>query len=344
MRVAATLKLTNAKVDGRAASCPPDRSRRRRKERQRRGPSPGLPAFCRVQLTLTPSPDSDIKTEVWMPVTRMERQVPAGRQRGVRRLDSVRRAGRRTEAWLRGGVDRHRAHRRGRGMGRRASGENHRLGLPLGASDRGRQQTGDHELLRHRAKAVVLHGLFGRRAHGVPGSAALPSRLRRDPRGRARIRPRQRSLRLHGEMAGDARDARKRHPNREVPGDSPCGSRCLRCAGWPEGRTDRDVLSCQFDPKVIECKAGTNNDSCLTTPQVQAARKLYAGAKHPKTGELIFPGLEPGSELQWTAVTGGSEPLDVGYDVFKVHPPAGSHMGSEDVRSRERLRPHSQAR
>jgi len=36
-----------------------------------RGPAPNpyamLPAFCRVALTLTPSADSDIKTEVWLP-------------------------------------------------------------------------------------------------------------------------------------------------------------------------------------------------------------------------------------------------------------------------------------
>src|SRR3954464_9117251 len=28
-----------------------------------------LPAFCRVEATLTPSSDSDIKIEVWLPVT-----------------------------------------------------------------------------------------------------------------------------------------------------------------------------------------------------------------------------------------------------------------------------------
>ena len=41
------------------------------------GPPPGvaasgfktLPAFCRVEATLTPSPDSDIKVEVWLPVS-----------------------------------------------------------------------------------------------------------------------------------------------------------------------------------------------------------------------------------------------------------------------------------
>ena len=29
---------------------------------------PTLPAFCRVSLTLRPSADSDIKSEVWLPV------------------------------------------------------------------------------------------------------------------------------------------------------------------------------------------------------------------------------------------------------------------------------------
>ena len=40
-----------------------------------------LPAFCRVAATLKPSADSDIKIEVWLPVGRLERKVPGGRQR-----------------------------------------------------------------------------------------------------------------------------------------------------------------------------------------------------------------------------------------------------------------------
>src|SRR5262245_51748360 len=32
-------------------------------------PMATLPAFCRVTATLTPSPDSDIKVEVWMPAS-----------------------------------------------------------------------------------------------------------------------------------------------------------------------------------------------------------------------------------------------------------------------------------
>jgi tannase/feruloyl esterase len=57
--------------------------------------------------------------------------------------------------------------------------------------------------------------------------------------------------------------------------------------------------SCTFsdplDPKVLQCK-NTGGPDCLTAAQVEAARKIYAGPKNPRTGEQIFPGLEPGSE------------------------------------------------
>jgi feruloyl esterase len=42
----------------------------------------------------------------------------------------------------------------------------------------------------------------------------------------------------------------------------------------------------------------------LTAPQVEAARKIYAPVKNSRTGEIIFPGMEPGSELGWAALAG----------------------------------------
>jgi feruloyl esterase len=77
-----------------------------------------------------------------------------------------------------------------------------------------------------------------------------------------------------------------------------------------------EPLSCRVDPAVTQCKAG-DGPTCLTPPQVEAARKIYAGVRHPKTGETIFPGLEPGSELNWGGPAGGPEPLAVGTDLFK---------------------------
>ena len=41
-----------------------------------------------------------------------------------------------------------------------------------------------------------------------------------------------------------------------------------------------DPLHCHFDPKVVECKGGDAAD-CLTSAQVAAAAKIYAGVKNP---------------------------------------------------------------
>ena len=58
-------------------------------------------------------------------------------------------------------------------------------------------------------------------------------------------------------------------------------------------------LACRFDPKVLQCKAGEDTVSCLTPAQVQSARMIYAPAKDPKTGKVLTGGLMPGTELQW---------------------------------------------
>jgi feruloyl esterase len=76
-----------------------------------------------------------------------------------------------------------------------------------------------------------------------------------------------------------------------------------------------DPTRCQFDPKVLECKSA-DNSTCLTIPQVEAARKIYSGAINPRTKRQIFPGLEPGSELGW-AVLAGTRPFAIGDDYFK---------------------------
>jgi feruloyl esterase len=64
-----------------------------------------------------------------------------------------------------------------------------------------------------------------------------------------------------------------------------------------------DPTRCKFDPGTVLCK-GAENEDCLTTPQVEAARKIYGGAKNPKNGKSIFPGMTPGSELVWPALAG----------------------------------------
>lgn len=56
-----------------------------------------------------------------------------------------------------------------------------------------------------------------------------------------------------------------------------------------------DPRECRFDAATIQCKSGANDDTCLTSKQVTALKKIYAGA-HDSHGRVILPGLLPGGE------------------------------------------------
>jgi feruloyl esterase len=71
-----------------------------------------------------------------------------------------------------------------------------------------------------------------------------------------------------------------------------------QCAAREGLATDpfvNDPRDCHFDPAVIRC-TGADSDSCLTTAQVEAVRKIYSGPIDPRTGRSLFPGIEPSAE------------------------------------------------
>jgi feruloyl esterase len=79
--------------------------------------------------------------------------------------------------------------------------------------------------------------------------------------------------------------------------------------------------ACKFDPGTLACRGESlgppAGESCLTRPQVDAARQIYAGPANPRTGEQIFPGMAAGSEITWTALIGGTQPFTVALDNYK---------------------------
>jgi feruloyl esterase len=83
-----------------------------------------------------------------------------------------------------------------------------------------------------------------------------------------------------------------------------------------------DPRKCAFDPASLACQAG-DDAACLTAPQVDAIKKVYEGARNPRTGEQIFTGWPRGSEAfgesaiqSWRQyITDMKEPSRVG--VFK---------------------------
>jgi feruloyl esterase len=76
--------------------------------------------------------------------------------------------------------------------------------------------------------------------------------------------------------------------------------------------------------RLVLC-AGADAPTCLTAPQVEAVRTIYAGPRNPRTGERIYPGLERGSEAaggslsagaSWSALIAGPQTF-LGGDFYK---------------------------
>jgi feruloyl esterase len=74
--------------------------------------------------------------------------------------------------------------------------------------------------------------------------------------------------------------------------------RCDERDGVKDGLLN-EPMACSFDPAVLQCKAG-DAENCLTAAQVESVRRAYAPAR-TKSGAVVFPGKVPGSETTWTA-------------------------------------------
>jgi feruloyl esterase len=104
---------------------------------------------------------------------------------------------------------------------------------------------------------------------------------------------------------------------------------CDGLDGLKDGIID-DPRRCHYDPAKLLCKTGADEASCLTAPQVEAAKKVYEGVKSPRTGEQIFTGWPRGSEgfgdnagQSWRAyIMDPQEPMRVGFfKYFLFHDP-----------------------
>jgi feruloyl esterase len=79
---------------------------------------------------------------------------------------------------------------------------------------------------------------------------------------------------------------------------------------------------CDFKPKSLQC-AGADGPTCLTASEVEAVEKIYAGPVNPETGLSLFPGFERGSEFGWVGFGAFSNNLFqnmvVGNPTFDFH-------------------------
>ena len=253
----------------------------------------GIPPFCRVSATLTPSADSDIKIEVWFPLS----------------------------AWN--------GKYRGQGNGGFAGSISFdamaaavKLGYATAGTDTGHRGNDAAWALGHREKLVD----FGWRAiheMTLTAKAIIQNFYGESPKrsyfsscsdgGREALIEAQRfPSDYDGIIAGAPANYWSRlltaamvMQAMTLNGDAyvPAGklpaitaavmNACDALDGVKDGLLT-DPRQCSFDPAVLICK-GAVSDSCLTELQAQALKAVYGGVPDAG-GHLYFPGYSPGSE------------------------------------------------
>jgi feruloyl esterase len=93
-----------------------------------------------------------------------------------------------------------------------------------------------------------------------------------------------------------------------------------QCAGKDSGLSSDNFLTdprdCHWDPAELECAGGAADPAtCLTAPQVAALRKFYEGPINPRTGERIYAGRVRGSESN-NRYPAAIAPSSIAYWVF----------------------------
>lgn len=277
-----------------------------------------VPAFCRVAATLTPSSDSHINIEVWLPSEGWNgkyRAVGNGGWAGNINYDAMRDA-------LRSGYATSSTDTGHTGNGGDASFAS---GHPEKLIDFAYRSV--HEMAS-KTKAIieVFYGTPARYAYwygcSTGGRQGLEEaqRFPNDFDGIVADAPAINQTRLNVSYLWVAQ-ATLKDPASYIPASKypVIHNAVLQACDAHDGVTDGvldDPTRCRFDPEVLKC-VRADAPTCLTAPQVEAARKIYAGPKNPRTLQSIAPGLEPGSELLWAPLAGGPTAQSIGDTYFK---------------------------
>jgi feruloyl esterase len=286
-----------------------------------RGPQLGdLPAFCRVQATLKPTADSDIRMELWLPDPATWNGKFRGTGNGGLGGGTGANPGQ-LAAGLRGGYA-----TAGNNTGHEGD-SSYALDHPERIKDFGYRAA--HETtVTSKALIKVFYGRDARlsyMAEGGGGTIAALSAAQRYPADYDAIAVTGMSSYLTRHTFGQMWIWQATHASPEsfIPPEkyAVLHAAALEACDALDGLKDGligDVPRCRFDPGVTLCK-GADAPTCLTAPQVEAARKIYAGPKNPRTGEEIYSPLYPGSELGWGQLAGGDQPLGIPIEFFKYY-------------------------
>jgi len=255
-----------------------------------------LPAFCRVVAETKPTSDSDIKLEVWLPVSGWNGKLEGIGSGGFAgSIDIVQLATSVKAGYTATATD----------TGHTGSplDAGWAMGHPEKIIDYGYR--GIHEMTRV-AKTVIAayyskppqHSYFAGCSGGGRQGLIEAQRYSEDYDGILAGDPANYFTALVATFVYDVQvltmDSASFIPPAKIPTIAAAvNAVCDEVDGVHDGILN-DPRQCHFDPATIQCK-GEDSDKCLTAAQVTALKKLYAGTLDSK-GHVVYPGYLPGAE------------------------------------------------
>jgi Tannase and feruloyl esterase len=256
-----------------------------------------VPAFCRVVAIATPTSDSNIRLEVWMPVAGWNGKLLGIGNGGFAGLIDFMQLGAAVS----------------KGYAATATDAGHEgtpidaawaIGHPEKVVDFGHR--GIHEMTRIAKEAVhayygkdAQHAYFAGCSDGGREALMEAQRYPADYDGILAGAPANYWSALLSSAVWNTQaltvDAGSFIPPAKIPAISAAVlAACDQADGVRDGVLN-DPRKCHFDPSSMQCKAGENTDKCLTGPQAAALKKIYGGL-HDAHGHEFFPGYLPGAE------------------------------------------------
>ena len=291
-----------------------------------------LPAFCRVTAILTPTADSSIAIEVWMPSSGWNGRfegLGGGGYQGVIRYDEMGPALRQGYAVANtdegtgasgcsplycGGAG-NQGNPLAIAFGEPAAPTVGLFGHPERIKDFGWRAM---HLMTVRSKSIVKayfvrpahHSYFSGCSTGGQNALMEAQRFPEDYDGILAGAPAHNRTHLHTVLPWDWQRAHATADCFVVAEQMTLIYTAVlaQCAGRDGGlRSDgflTDPRDCGFDPGLLQCSGGNTPPNCLTPDQVGVIRKYYAGPSNPRTHALINPGNARGSEASTVGALG----------------------------------------
>jgi feruloyl esterase len=275
---------------------------------------PDLPAFCRVTVNLKPTTDSDIHSEIWLPLTGWNGKFLEIGNGG----------------W-------------GGPISYADMADALRRGYATAGTDDGNTTRGSAEFLMGHPEKFADYAYRSQRETAVEAKLLIKTFYNRAPRysywngcsGGGRdglVQAFRYPDEFDGIVVGDPANVRRNAwalwlANQTFkdsaalipPAKYPMIHRavldsCDAIDGLKDGLIE-EPEKCQPDFKKLECK-GADAPDCLTARQVQTAQTITSPATDA-AGRVYFPRLEPGTELAWARLAGGPDPAPLFWDQFR---------------------------